>query len=56
MWAANILLTIVGVFLLSRMGRETSTSRGGDFGEMLEIVRNFFRREKRTTPVAAEAR
>ena len=56
MWAANSLLTIVGVLLLSRMGRETSTTRGGDFREMLEIVRNFFRRERRSRPVATEAR
>ncbi|HEX6316236.1 MAG TPA: LptF/LptG family permease [Gemmatimonadaceae bacterium] len=47
MWAANILLTTVGVFLLARMGRESATSRGGDFREMLDIVRNTFRRERR---------
>jgi lipopolysaccharide export system permease protein len=47
MWAANILLTIVGVFLLARMGREGATTRGGDVREMLEIVRNVFRREGR---------
>lgn len=56
MWAANILLTIVGIFLLARMGRETSTTRGGDFREMLEIVRNVFRRERRPRRVPAEAR
>lgn len=54
MWAANILLTIVGVFLLARMGRESATTRGGDFGEMLEIVRNVFRRDRRTSPVLPE--
>ena len=47
MWAANFLLTIVGLFLLVRMGRESATSRGGDFGEMLEIFRNVFRRDRR---------
>lgn len=47
MWAANILLTIVGAFLMARMGRESATTRGGDFREMLEIVRNMFRRERR---------
>ena len=55
MWAANILLTIVGVFLLLRMGRESATTRGGDFGEMLEIVRNVFRRERRPKASRAEA-
>jgi lipopolysaccharide export system permease protein len=47
MWAANILLTAVGLVLLSRMGRESATTRGGDFGEMLEIVRSLFRRDRR---------
>lgn len=56
MWAANILLTIVGLFLLARMGRESATTRGGDFGEMLEIVRNVFRRERRPRPAPAESR
>ena len=56
MWAANILLTAVGLFLLARMGRESATSRGGDFGEMLEIVRNVFRRARRPRPTPAEAR
>ena len=58
MWAANILLTIVGVFLWTRMGRETATSRGGDFGEMIEIVRNFFRRDRHAArrPAPAEGR
>jgi len=58
MWAANILLTIVGIFLWTRMGRETATSRGGDFGEMIEIVRNFFRRDRHAVrrPAPAEGR
>jgi len=58
MWAANILLTIVGIFLWTRMGRETATSRGGDFGEMIEIVRNFFRRDRTAArrPAPAEGR
>jgi lipopolysaccharide export system permease protein len=56
MWAANILLTIVGVFLLARMGRESATTRGGDFREMLEIVHNVFRRDRRPHPSHAEAR
>jgi lipopolysaccharide export system permease protein len=55
MWAANILLTIVGVFLLARMGRESATTRGGDVGEMLEIVRNMFRRDRRPKVRRAEA-
>lgn len=39
MWAANIVLSIAGVMLAIRMGRESSTSRGGDFGEMVVLLR-----------------
>ncbi len=56
MWAANILLTIVGLFLLARMGRESATTRGGDFREMLDLVRNFFRRERQVHLTRSEAR
>ena len=56
MWAANILLSIVGIFLLARMGRESSTSRGGDFGEMLEIFRNLFRRDRQAQTATLEGR
>lgn len=51
MWAANALLTTVGLFLLARMGRESATTRGGDVREMLEIVRHLFRRDR--SPAAA---
>ena len=39
MWAANIILLIVGLGLASQMGRESTTSRGGDFRELLEATR-----------------
>ena len=39
MWLANIVFSLVGLVLLLRMGRETSTTRGGDLGELLEMVR-----------------
>ena len=39
MWGANILFTLVAAALLTRMGREGATSRGGDFGEMLDALR-----------------
>jgi lipopolysaccharide export system permease protein len=55
MWAANILLTIVGAFLLVRMGRESATTRGGDFREMLDIVRNLFKRDRRPQATRVEA-
>ena len=39
MWVANIILFIIGLALAARMGRETATSRGGDFGELLFATR-----------------
>lgn len=39
MWAANIILAGIGIILAVRMGRESSTSRGGDFGEMMLLAR-----------------
>jgi lipopolysaccharide export system permease protein len=39
MWAANVILTIVGIVLLARMGREGATSRGGDLTEFFEAFR-----------------
>lgn len=39
MWGANIILLVLGVLLASQMGRETSTTRGGDLGELLAAAR-----------------
>ena len=39
MWAANIILLIIGLILASQMGRESTTSRGGDFAELLATSR-----------------
>lgn len=39
MWAANIMLLVVGLVLASQMGRESTTSRGGDFAEFLATAR-----------------
>ncbi len=39
MWASNIVFGIVGVFLLSRLGRESSTSRGGYLSELADAMR-----------------
>ena len=39
MWAANIILLLVGLTLASQMGREASTARGGDFAELLATAR-----------------
>lgn len=46
MWAANILFTLVAAVLLSRMGRETATSRGGDLSEIFDAMKGLFRRRR----------
>jgi len=40
MWAANIILLLVGLTLASQMGREASTTRGGDFAELVATARS----------------
>jgi lipopolysaccharide export system permease protein len=47
MWAANILFTAVGALLLSRMGKEGATSRGGDTGEMMDALRVWIAKQGR---------
>ena len=39
MWGTNILLALAGLGLVARMGRESTTSRGGDFAELLVTSR-----------------
>jgi lipopolysaccharide export system permease protein len=47
MWTPNIALTIIGVVGLVRVSRESGTTRGGDFQEILEGVRHLLRRIRR---------
>jgi lipopolysaccharide export system permease protein len=42
MWLPNIVLTLIGIFLLIRMGRETATSRGGDMRELIDSLKSWF--------------
>ncbi|MBA3318758.1 MAG: LptF/LptG family permease [Gemmatimonadales bacterium] len=44
MWTPNILLTIVGILGLLRVNRESGSTRGGDFQEVLDAVRHLWRR------------
>jgi lipopolysaccharide export system permease protein len=44
MWSPNIILTIIGVIGLIRVSRESGSTRGGDFQELLEAIRHLFRR------------
>jgi lipopolysaccharide export system permease protein len=47
MWTPNIVLTVLGLFGLLRVSRESGSTRGGDFQEILEGVKHLFRRLRR---------
>jgi lipopolysaccharide export system permease protein len=47
MWTPNIVLTVLGVIGVVRVSRESGTTRGGDFQEILDGVRHLLRRVRR---------
>jgi lipopolysaccharide export system permease protein len=55
MWTPNIVLTIVGLFGLVRVSRESGSTRGGDFQEVLDGIRHLFRRLRGVPAPAEEA-
>ena len=46
MWLDNVFFLIVALLLISRMGREGVTSRGGNMSEMLDSTRAWFARHR----------
>jgi lipopolysaccharide export system permease protein len=44
MWVDNVVFLIVGLVLISRMGHEAVTSRGGGLGEFMDKTRAWFSR------------
>ena len=56
MWTPNIVLTIVGVIGLVRVSRESGSTRGGDFQEVLDGIRHLFRRLRGVPAPAEDAR
>lgn len=56
MWAANVILTIVGLVLLARMGKEGATSRGGDLSEFTEAVKTGFAKIGRRLGMSSDRR
>lgn len=54
MWAPNIVLTVLGIIGLFRVSRESGSTRGGDFQEILDGVRHLFRRLRSRGSTAAE--
>ncbi len=47
MWMPNIVLTFLGIVGLVRVSRESGSTRGGDFQEVIEAVRHLWRRVRR---------
>ena len=56
MWAANILFTSVAALLLARMGREATTSRGGDTSEMIDALRAWTAKQARRVGIRLDRR
>jgi lipopolysaccharide export system permease protein len=48
MWIANAVFGLIAAILLFRMGKENSTTRGGDLREMMDNIRYRLRRRPRT--------
>jgi lipopolysaccharide export system permease protein len=60
MWGANLVFTLVGLFLFARMGRESSTARGGDLDDVKDRLRAWVASlrpsARRSAPVPATDR
>ena len=56
MWMANILFGLIGLILFARMGREQSTSRGGDMRELRETVRVWLAKQGRRIGLKTDRR
>jgi lipopolysaccharide export system permease protein len=56
MWSTNILMGSIGLALMSRMGREQNSGRGGDFTEIVETIRMWIARLARRVGIPVERR
>ena len=52
MWGMNAIMTVVGLVLLFRMGRDSNSNRGGDWGDRIDALKARFGRG----PLAAARR
>jgi hypothetical protein len=43
MWMANVIFALVALWLLSRMGKEGTTARGGDMMDMINAIKGSIR-------------
>ena len=55
MWGTNVILTVVGVVLLLRMGREENAGRGGNWADSWDRVRERIARRRQPTLVREAA-
>ncbi|MEO6877075.1 MAG: LptF/LptG family permease, partial [Gemmatimonadaceae bacterium] len=55
MWADNILFLVAGVALMTRMGRESGSGRGGGLGEIMDGTRAWFARHRQGAAAADAA-
>jgi lipopolysaccharide export system permease protein len=57
MWGANLIFTAVALYLLSHMGKENTTGRGGDIREVLASMTSRLKRSsRRRVPAVATPR
>ena len=56
MWGTNVIMTVIGLVLTLRMGREATTGRGGDITELLETARMLIARIARKVGIPMERR
>jgi lipopolysaccharide export system permease protein len=56
MWLTNILFLGIAALLLSRMGKEGATARGGDMAEAIDALRAWFARQARRVGIPLERR
>jgi lipopolysaccharide export system permease protein len=54
MWGTNVVLTVVGIVLLFRMGREDSSGRGGNWGDRIDALRRWVRARRGQPSVLSE--
>jgi lipopolysaccharide export system permease protein len=55
MWGTNAILTVIGVVLLMRMGREENSSRGGNWGDRWDRALDLLRRRRQPVLVKEAA-
>jgi lipopolysaccharide export system permease protein len=56
MWMANVVFALIALWMLTKMGKEGSTARGGDMKEMFDAIRDSIRSRigrKKTIPSTA---